>query len=110
MYFPREVAQNLQLSVSMRGSDIIVEHNFELTAIRQAIFETKLYDLYVPLRNILRAQGVLPADWEEMVWLAMMCCPLLTINLLDEKRLPSALCWLGLTQAVEMGNRSMNEG
>jgi hypothetical protein len=39
-----------------------------------------------------------------------MCCPLLTMNLLDEKRLPPALCWLGLAQAVEMGNRSMNEG
>jgi hypothetical protein len=110
MYFPREVAQNLQLSVSMRGSDIIVEHNFELTAIRQAIFETKLHDLYVPLRNMLHEQRDLPADWEEMVWLAMMCCPLLTMNLLDEKRLPPALCWLGLAQAVEMGNRSMNEG
>lgn len=110
MYFPHEVAQNLQLSVSMCDSDIIVEHNFELTAIRQAIFETKLHALYAPLRNMLHARGDLPADWEEMIWLAMMCCPLLTMNLLDEKRLPPALCWLGLAQAVEMGNRSMNEG
>jgi len=43
------------------------------------------------------------------VWLAMMCCPLLTINLLDEKRLPPAVCWLGLAQAIEMGARSTDE-
>ncbi len=109
MYFPHEVVQDLQLSVSLRGSEIIVEHNFELTTIRQAIFETKLHALYVPLRDILSVRGYLPADWEEMVWLAMMCCPLLTMNLLDEKRLPPAICWLGLAQAVEMGNRSMNK-
>ena len=110
MYFPREVARDLQIAVSIRGSDIVVEHNFDLTPIRRAIFATKLHDLYVPLKNMLNARGDLPNDWAQMVWLAMMCCPLLTMNLLDEQRLPRALCWLGLSQAVEMGNRSMNEG
>ncbi|TMD67066.1 MAG: hypothetical protein E6I91_07930 [Chloroflexi bacterium] len=110
MYFPGEVAQNLQISVEIQGSDIYVEHDFELTMIRKAIFETKLQALYAPLKEMLSARKDLPADWSEMVWLAMMCCPLLTMNLLDVKRLPSALCWLGLAQAIEMGNRSLNEG
>ncbi|HYT35045.1 MAG TPA: HAD family hydrolase, partial [Ktedonobacteraceae bacterium] len=109
MYFPQEVAQNLQLSVTVRGTNIVVEHNFELTAIRQAIFDTKLASLYALLRDMLHARGGLEADWQEIVWLAMMCCPLLTINLLDEKRLPPAVCWLGLAQAIEMGVRSTDE-
>jgi hypothetical protein len=109
MYFPQEVAQNLQLSVTVRGTNIFVEHNFELTAIRQAIFDTKLSSLYAPLRDMLHSRGGLAADWKEIVWLAMMCCPLLTINLLDEKRLPPAVCWLGLAQAIEMGARSTDE-
>jgi len=110
MYFPQEIARNLHLSVEVRGSTIFVEHNFELTAIRQAIYDTKLEFLYAPLRDMLASRGGLPDDWREIVWLAMMCCPLLTINLLDEKRIPPAICWLGLAQAIEMGNRSANEG
>ena len=109
MYFPQEIAQSLQLSVTVRGSDIFVEHNFELTAIRQAIYETKLYFLYAPLREMLDSRGGLPGDWKEIVWLAMMCCPLLTINLLDEKRIPPAICWLGLAQAIEMGDRAAGD-
>ncbi len=110
MYFPEKVAQDLQISVDIRGSDIYVEHNFELTMIRKAIFEAKLHDLYAPLKEMLGTKNDLSADWSEVVWLAMMCCPLLTMNLLDVKRLPPALCWLGLAQAIEMGNRSLNEG
>jgi phosphoglycolate phosphatase-like HAD superfamily hydrolase len=110
MYFPQEIARNLHLSVEVRGSAIFVKHNFELTAIRQAIYDTKLEFLYAPLRDMLAARGGLPDDWQEIVWLAMMCCPLLTINLLDEKRIPPAICWLGLAQAIEMGNKSADEG
>jgi len=33
-----------------------------------------------------------------------MCCPLLTINLLDETRYPPAITWLGLTHTLLMGN------
>ncbi len=108
MYFPQEVAQDLQISVTIRDLNIYVEHNFELTSIRRAIFDTKFHALYTPLRDMLRSRGVLPADWMEIVWLAMMCCPLLTVNLFDEKRMPAAISWLGLAQAVEMGNISMN--
>ncbi len=110
MYFPEKVARDLQISVEIRGTDIYVEHDFELTMMRKAIFETKLHDLYAPLKEMLGTRNDLPADWSEVVWLAMMCCPLLTMNLLDVKRLPPALCWLGLAQAIEMGNRSLNEG
>jgi len=39
--------------------------------------------------------------------LALMCCPLLTINLLDETRFPPAITWLGLTHAVLMGNKGI---
>jgi hypothetical protein len=52
----------------------------------------------------LRAQGILPEDWREMMQLALMCCALLTINLLDEQRVPAAISWLGLLLAVQMGN------
>jgi len=36
-----------------------------------------------------------------------MCCPLLTVNLLDHEKRPADICWLGLSQVVQMGNLSL---
>jgi hypothetical protein len=40
----------------------------------------------------------------EFMQLALMCCPLLTVNLLDAQRMPTAITWLGLAQAIQAGN------
>jgi phosphoglycolate phosphatase-like HAD superfamily hydrolase len=104
MYFPREIAPDLQLTVKVRDTTIVVEHNFMLTPVRQAILATKLEHLITPLLAELRRQHALPANWQEILQLALMCCPLLTINLLDETRYPPAISWLGWAHAVQMGN------
>jgi hypothetical protein len=57
-----------------------------------------------PLKAWLRASNALPDDWHEILTLALMCCPLLTINLLDTQRIPPAVCWLGLSLVMEMSN------
>jgi hypothetical protein len=36
-----------------------------------------------------------------------MSCPLLTINLLDQTRMPASITWLGLSLAVQMGNNGI---
>ncbi len=108
MYFPQQVAQELQLSVALRGDTIYLEHNYMLTPIRQALWEVKIEHLLQPLLTMLRAESALPVDWEDIVTLALMCCPLLTVNLLDQQRLPVVVSWLGLAQAMQMGgDRSM---
>ncbi|QBD77931.1 HAD family hydrolase [Ktedonosporobacter rubrisoli] len=104
MYFPQEIARDLQVSVALRGSTVSVEHNYVLAPVRQALWETKLTYLFGPLKEFLRAQLALPDDWSELVRLALMCCPLLTVNLLDEKRMPASVSWLGLSQVMEMAN------
>ncbi len=104
MYFPQDIARSLQLSVSRHEMTLKVEHNYTLTPIRRAILRTKMEHLLTPLIEELRSQEVLPADWPEMMRSALMCCALLTINLLDRERMPATLTWLGLSQAVEMGN------
>ncbi|MFL5695595.1 MAG: HAD family hydrolase [Ktedonobacteraceae bacterium] len=110
MYFPHEIALELQLSVTTRDTNIYVEHNYDLVPVRQAIFHTKLEYLLAPLLQMLRSREALLADWMEIVPLALMCCPLLTINLLDRERMPAAISWLGLTQVIEMGNLSIPGG
>lgn len=104
MYFPYDVASNLHLSVSVNDANISVEHDYTLTPVRQALLQTKVEHLLIPLIAELRELHALPEDWREMMQLALMCCPLLTINLLDEQRMPSAISWLGLLLAVQMGN------
>lgn len=104
MYFPQEIARGLQLTVSRHGTAIVIEHNYALTPVRQAILETKRHYLLSPLQKMLAGRSALADNWADSLRLALMCCPLLTVNLLDEQRIPPAIAWLGLSLAVEMGN------
>lgn len=104
MYFPYDVVRNLHLTVSVDDTNIAVEHDYTLTTVRQAILQTKVEHLLTPLIAELREQNALPEDWCEMMQLALMCCALLTINLLNEQHIPPAISWLGLLLAVQMGN------
>ena len=104
MYFPHEIARDLQLSVTIKSGYISVEHTYALTPVRQAILQAKRQHLLTPLIEQLRAQNALPGDWQEFMHLALMCCPLLTVNLLDTQRMPAAITWLGLAQTIQMGN------
>ncbi|WP_376795669.1 HAD family hydrolase [Thermogemmatispora sp.] len=111
MYFPQETAQSLNLHVILRrapnGGRLEISHTYQPAPIRQAILETKVRTLLRPLLAWLKEEGALPADWERLLALALLCCPLLTINLLDSGRIPTAVCWLGLTQAVTLGNTGL---
>jgi len=104
MYFPQEIARDLHLTVTVRDTTIIIEHDYTLAPVRQAILGTKLKYLLQPLLAELRKQHALPGNWQEIMQLALMCCPLLTINLLDETRYSPAITWLGLAHALQMGN------
>jgi phosphoglycolate phosphatase-like HAD superfamily hydrolase len=104
MYFPHDIAQSLELTVSRHDTSIAVEHNYTLTPVRKAILQTKIEHLLSPLIAELRARDALSADWEEIMQLALMCCALLTINLLDAERMPPSITWLGLLLAVQTGN------
>lgn len=104
MYFSHEVAQELDLSVTLRDTTVFIDHNYELTPLRQEMLQTKLEYLLRPLIDLLRAKDALSDDWPEVMRLALMCCPLLTVNLLDEQRMPPSVSWLGLSQVVQMGN------
>ena len=101
MYFGPDIARDLQISVEQRGETIYIEHNYDLPPIRQAMLETKQKLLLKPLIELMREHRALPEDWREILRSALLCCPLLTIDML--KRLPASVCWLGLSQAMQMG-------
>jgi len=107
MYFPHDAARELHLSVTIRETTLIIEHDYALTPVRQALLQTKIEHLLMPLVAELRSHDALPGDWFEMMRLALMCCPLLTINVFDEERIPASTGWLGLSQAVQTGNEGI---
>jgi hypothetical protein len=104
MYFPDEIARELEITVDIADDTVFIEHNYVLPAIRRAIWETKIEHLLKPLLALLQKRHALPPDWYDFWRLAMLCCPLLTVNLLDTTRRPASICWLGLSQAMQMGN------
>ena len=104
MYFAFDIAQQLALSVALYDETVYIEHDFVPAAIRQAMLDTKIEFLLKPLVALLHSRGVLPADWADIVRTALMCCPLLTMNLLDGERIPTTIGWLGLSQVMQMGN------
>lgn len=104
MYFPREVAYELRLTVSIEGDRINIEHNYHLTPLRRALLSIKQSELLQPLLAWLEECAALPGDWQEILKLALMCCPLLTVDLFDQAKRPPEIGWLGLSQAVQLGN------
>jgi phosphoglycolate phosphatase-like HAD superfamily hydrolase len=104
MYFPEEIARDLHIAVRVEDERIIVEHDYHLTPIRQAMLQIKQEQLLKPLLAWLAERGTLPEEWQEILKLALMCCPLLTVDLFDSTKRPPEIGWLGLSQALQLGN------
>ena len=107
MYFPAEIAQQYDITVRFDGVTIFVDHDYTLTPVRRAVLQTKEEYLLRPLLAELHSRGALPDDWLEMMQSALLCCPLLTMNLIDTERMPIKIGWLGFALAVFMGNNGM---
>ncbi|HVB74321.1 MAG TPA: HAD hydrolase-like protein, partial [Ktedonobacteraceae bacterium] len=109
MYFPHDIARDLQVSVTIKNKSISIEHTYALTPVRRAILQVKKDQLLTPLIAHLRARNALPDDWMEFMQMALMCCPLLTVNLLDAQRMPATITWLGLAQTIQVGNTGIEQ-
>jgi len=109
MYFPQQVASGLSLHVHIDDATqaIFIEHNFKPHPVREAILQTKIAYLLDPLLAWLDDIDALPDDWLAIMQSALLCCPLLTINLFDQARMPAGISWLGLLYAVYMGNNGV---
>ncbi|HEX7737086.1 MAG TPA: HAD hydrolase-like protein [Ktedonobacteraceae bacterium] len=107
MYFPQEIARDLRISVRVEDGRILVDHNYRLTPVRRGILRAKREKLLLPLVAWLKERDELPEDWRDVLRLALMCCPLLTVDLFDATKRPPEIGWLGLSQALQLGNRGL---
>ncbi len=74
----------------------------EITDVEWMFFESKMKNVLAPLVRWLDEKDVLPSDWEVRLRSALLCCPLLTVNLFDESKYPSEIAQFGLERAMEM--------
>ena len=104
MYFPEETAAQLNLTMSIANGRALLEHNFPINPIRQATHDSKTNLVLGPLLKILEEKNWLAPDWKAYMQSALMCCPLLTMNLCDEDKFPLNVSLLGFAHAVVMGH------
>ena len=104
MYFPGEVSAKLHAYFNIRNGVAHVEHDFLPTKIRTATRDSKTNLVLRPLIEMLAAKEWLRPDWKVYMQSAMMCCPLLTMNLCDPAKFPANVTLLGFAHAVTMGH------
>lgn len=109
MYFPQETAGWLETKGSFHEGEFWIEHNYKINPLRQAILDSKVELTLKPALQLLRDRGWLRDDWREYLRCALMCCPLLTMNLFDSAKFPLPVALLGFAHAVELGNRDLVE-
>ena len=63
------------------GGTLAIETDWALTPVRQALLSAKADLVWKPLLLDLKARGLLPADWREVIRLALFLCPTLVMNL-----------------------------
>ena len=109
MYFPKETAAAYTITATIDVDEKVlrVDHTYALTPVRRAMLAVKEEQLLKPLIAQLRAAGALPPDWLPMMQSALLCCPLLTMNLLDAERMTPSVGMLGFALAVFMGNNGI---
>lgn len=81
LYDPAEATQRFSAAVKLGEGVLAIDTNWALTPVRQALLAAKAELVWKPLLSSLKADGLLPADWREVIRLALFLCPTLVMNL-----------------------------
>jgi hypothetical protein len=104
MYHPREVAAHLQISYHDDGETLHVQHNYTPSAVRQMFRISKTERVLQPIWQELTRRGESPETLTALLQSALLCCPLLTLNLADRNRFPPQIGLLGLALCVTVAS------
>jgi hypothetical protein len=81
LYDPAEATRRFTAKVELVGGVLSIDTDWSLTAVRRALLAAKADLIWQPLLSTLAARGLLPADWREVIRLALFLCPTLVMNL-----------------------------
>ncbi|MBB1249130.1 hypothetical protein [Rhizobium sp. G21] len=111
LYDPREAAQRYSASAVYRDGVLLLETDWDLSPVRQALLETKAERLWRPLLALLKSRNMLPEDWRETLKLALSLCPTLVMNLragaASHNEISSAIAF---SVAMQMGSEPLGDG
>ncbi|MGQ7847200.1 hypothetical protein ACUNV4_22115 [Granulosicoccus sp. 3-233] len=89
LYDPDELRVDLSAKVSQ--GVLQIEHDWQLTPLRQQFLASQTRHVWQPLLRTMRAQNLLPVQWRDIIGAALLCCPLLCKNLLAGAGRPNPL-------------------
>lgn len=114
LYEPDIAQTHYQVGVNIdhQAQQIVVQHNWQLTDLRHAFLESKINDYWRPLIARLKAEQLLPENYQQIIQLALFCCPTLVLDLTangygQQNEQSSALGW---AIAVALGNGGKGPG
>lgn len=81
LYDPDEAAARFRVAADYTDGVLSIETDWRLSTVRERLLASKAREVWRPLLAELKARGMLPADWEEVVRLALFLCPTLVMNL-----------------------------
>lgn len=81
LYEPAEVPERYEVSARFPDGVIEITHNWAMTGLRAAFWQSKTELLWAPLLQALAASGRLDASWRQIIRLALFCCPTLVMDL-----------------------------
>ena len=109
MYFPAVKQKETRVQMRTQDGRFHVEHDYRLHPVRLMFLRSKIDNVLFPLLRELKFRGWLRQDWRSYLKTALLCCPLLTVNLADPRKMPPEISLLGLASAVEMGAESTGQ-
>lgn len=108
LYDPDQAAQHYSAEARYEDGVLSVETDWALTPVRQDMLRLKAEESWKPLLTLLKARGLLPADWREVIRLGLFLCPTLVMNLrVGAGRHNSTSSLIGFANAVRVGSEPL---
>ncbi|WP_102225339.1 hypothetical protein [Acidimangrovimonas sediminis] len=81
LYNPEMAAERFAARVDYADARLTIDTDWAPTPVRRRLLEIKVAHFWKPWLAHLAAQGMLPADWEEVIRLGLFLSPTLVMNL-----------------------------
>ncbi|OCJ12927.1 hypothetical protein A6U87_06380 [Rhizobium sp. AC44/96] len=81
LYDPTVAEQTFKATARHENGRLFADFDWRLSPVRKALLDVKASAMWKPLLQDLKARGMLPADWREVVRLGLFLCPTLVMNL-----------------------------
>lgn len=109
LYDSEMVPGRWQVSARLADGCLYIDSNCAPGALREDLLAVKAESFWKPWLAHLAAQGLLPADWERVIRLALFLCPTLVMNLrAGAGRHNPQSSAIGLAQAIVCGARPVS--